>query len=140
MQFNNAARVVVPLSDGGAAAVAGLALLTQDNGTRIDLGLDAAAGALAVPERKASNTPVIILLTDGEPTGATPDEVRVAALRAKGAGMLVYTIGLGTSIDVALMRDVATKPEWFYSAPDTADLAAIYGQIAFEIPCKLEWP
>ena len=140
VQFNNAAHVVVPLSDGGAAAVAGLALLTQDNGTRIDLGLDAAAGALAVPERKASNTPVIILLTDGEPTGATPDEVRVAALRAKGAGMLVYTIGLGTSIDVALMRDVATKPEWFYSAPDTADLAAIYGQIAFEIPCKLEWP
>ncbi|MFN8422125.1 MAG: VWA domain-containing protein [Anaerolineae bacterium] len=140
VQFNNAARLVVPLSDGGAAAVAGLAQLTQDTGTRIDLALDAATAALSVPARKPTNNPVIVLLTDGEPTGATPDEVRAAAARAKGAGMLIYTIGLGSSVDAALMRDVATRPAWFYSAPDTADLAAIYASIAFEIPCKPEWP
>jgi uncharacterized protein YegL len=83
---------------------------------------------------------VIILLTDAAPTGVTPDEVRVAAARAKAAGMLIYTIGLGQDVDHVLLRDVASKPEWYFFAPDTGDLAEIYGQIAYSIPCKPMWP
>jgi uncharacterized protein YegL len=83
---------------------------------------------------------VIILLTDAAPTGVTPDEVRVAAARAKAAGMLIYTIGLGQDVDHALLADVSSKPEWYFFAPDTGDLAEIYGQIAYSIPCKPVWP
>ncbi len=60
---------------------------------------------------------MIILLTDAAPTGVTPDEVRVAAARAKAAGMLIYTIGLGQDVDHALLADVASKPEWYFFAP-----------------------
>ena len=78
--------------------------------------------------------------TDGEPTGTTPDEVRAAAEAAKGDGILLFTIGLGQDVDQDLLRDVATRPEWYFYAPDTSDLAAIYEKIAYEIPCKPMWP
>ena len=84
--------------------------------------------------------PGVVLLTDGEPSGATPDEVRGEAGRARAAGLLVFTIGLGGAVDQPLLRDVATNPAWYFAAPDTRDLAAIYGQIAYELPCRPMWP
>jgi hypothetical protein len=72
--------------------------------------------------------------------GVTPDEVRAAANAAKAAGMPIYTIGLGQDVDQALLTDIASKPEWHFFEPDTSDLAEIYGQIAYSIPCKPMWP
>jgi sugar lactone lactonase YvrE/uncharacterized protein YegL len=140
VQFNTTATVVEPLTGNIAAVTAAVSRLTQAPGTRIDLALDLATAELVGPGRLPGNNPVIILLTDGEPTGATPDDVRQAANRARAAGMLVFTIGLGQAVDQQLMRDVATIPEWYFFAPDTSDLAGIYGQIAYAIPCKPEWP
>lgn len=33
---------------------------------------------------------------------------------------------------------MATRPDWFYVAPDAEDLAAIYRAIAVTIPCLVE--
>jgi len=140
VQFNTAAQVLVPLTGDIPRVSTGLTQLTQASGTRIDLALDAAATELAGPARRPGNNAVIILLTDGDPTGATPDDVRQAAARAKVAGALVFTIGLGQGLDDALLADVASRPEWYYPAPDTSELAAIYQRIAYEIPCKPLWP
>ncbi len=140
IQFNNEALVLEPLSGDIATVSAGLDRLTQAIGTRIDLALQTAQAELTGPARKPENNPVLILLTDGEPTGITPDEVRAAAETAKSAGILVFTIGLGQEVDQDLLRDVATRPEWYFYAPDTGDLAAIYEKIAYEIPCKPMWP
>ena len=140
VQFNSEVKVVVALGDDLAAVTAGLNQLTQGPGTRIDLGLDAARGELTGPAHKAGNNPVLILLTDGHPSGTTPDEVRAAAARALAANLLVFTIGLGTDLDEALMRDIATQPAWYFHAADTGELAAIYAQIAYTIPCRMEWP
>lgn len=98
------------------------------------------SGRLICRNHKPGNNPVVILLTDGAPVGATPDEVRAAAAAAKAAGMLTYTIGLGQGVDHALLVDVASRPEWYVFAPDTGDLAEIHGQIAYSIPCKPMWP
>jgi uncharacterized protein YegL len=140
VQFNIEATVVVPLTDDPGAAVAGLDRLTQATGTRIDLALDVARDVLTGPLRRADNNPVLVLLTDGEPTGTTRADVLAAAARAQSAGLLVFTIGLGTAIDHDLLRGCASRPEWYYPAPDTRDLAAIYDQIAFQIPCVPVWP
>jgi Ca-activated chloride channel family protein len=83
---------------------------------------------------------VLILLTDGQPTGTTGDAVRQAATRAKNAGILVFTIGLGQDVDQTLLADIASKPAWYFFAPDTSQLEAIYKQIAYSIPCKPMWP
>ncbi|MFI0607302.1 MAG: VWA domain-containing protein [Anaerolineae bacterium] len=123
-----------------AAVTAGLDRLTQASGTRIDLALDSVVAKLTGSARRAGNNPVIILLTDGEPTGTTTDAVQQAALRAKATGMLVFTIGLGQAVDEALLGSIASRPEWAYLAPDTSDLAGIYERIVYVIPCKPEWP
>ncbi|MBK8540645.1 MAG: VWA domain-containing protein [Ardenticatenia bacterium] len=106
----------------------------------MDLALDSVVAKLTGSARRPGNNPVIILLTDGEPTGTTTDAVQQAALRAKGAGMLVFTIGLGQAVDQALLGSIASRPEWAYLAPDTSDLAGIYERIVYVIPCKPEWP
>ena len=140
IQFNNKADALVDLTDDPAVAIAALDRLGQATGTRIDLALGAGLDVLTGPNRRAANNPVLILLTDGEPSGTTPEAVRAAAERAKAADLLVFTIGLGQDVDPDLLRDVAGRPEWYFAAPDTADLAEIYGRIAFEIPCEPEWP
>ncbi len=140
LQFNNEATVLEPLTPDIARAASGLDRLSQASGTRLDLALEAAAAELGGPNRRADNNAVIVLLTDGAPTGVTPDEVRVAAAGAKAAGLLVFTIGLGQDVDQALLGDVASRPEWYFHAPDTGDLNRIYEQIAYSIPCKPMWP
>ena len=140
IQFNSEVVVLQPLSADLAGASAALDRLTQATGTRIDMALDAARAELTGPARRQGNNPVLILLTDGAPTGTTPDEVRIAALLAKNAGILVFTIGLGLDVDSGLLRDVAGRADWYFLAPDTSDLQAIYDRIAYEIPCQPMWP
>jgi Mg-chelatase subunit ChlD len=140
IQFNSEAVVLVSLTGDIPAVTAGLDRLTQSTGTRIDLALEAARAELTGPTRKEENNPVIILLTDGEPTLTTPEAVRLAAQRAKDEGHLIFTIGLGEEVDGDLLSDVATRPDWYFYAPDTSDLQGIYEQIAYEIPCQPMWP
>ena len=140
LQFNSEVTVVVPLSDDPVAVADGLDRLTQTTGTRIDLALEAGLVELTGESRRPENNPVLIVLTDGEPTGTTPEEVRAAADATQAAGILVFAIGLGDSLDRDLLRDIASKPEWSYLAPDTSDLAAIYELIVEEIPCVYSWP
>jgi Mg-chelatase subunit ChlD/sugar lactone lactonase YvrE len=140
VQFNETATLVVPLSVDPELAIGGLDRLTQHAGTRIDLGLDAARGEVEGPRHRPRNNAVVVLLTDGRPTVATPADVRAAAVRLQAADVLVFTIGLGSDVDQPLLQDVATWPDWSYLAPDTSELAAIYDDIAYAIPCRLSWP
>jgi hypothetical protein len=48
---------------------------------------------------------------------------------------VLFTIGLGNDLDTEALRGMASKPEYFYLAPDAAALAGIYRSIAVAIPC-----
>ena len=50
----------------------------------------------------------------------------------------IFTIGLGEDLNLAALEAMASKPGYFYRAPDSEDLAEIYGAIAVEIPCPAE--
>lgn len=50
--------------------------------------------------------------------------------------MPIYAIGLGQDVDQVLLADIATKPEWYFFAPDTSDLAEIYSQM---VPKSRSW-
>jgi collagen type VI alpha len=81
------------------------------------------------------NVPVLVLLTDGR---ANPEPAEVAVERAAAAkadGITVFTIGLGNELDFDALARIASRPEFFYHAPDAADLAAIYAAIAVTVPC-----
>ncbi len=139
VQFNSEATLLVPLTDQPAAAIAGLDRISQAGGTAIDKALLAGAAALQVPQRRPSNNAVLVLLTDGEPTGTTREQVLAAAVTAQEQA-LVFTIGLGQAVDQELLRAIASRPSGFFYAPDTSQLAIIYAQIAYEIPCRPGWP
>jgi uncharacterized protein YegL len=79
---------------------------------------------------------VIILLSDGEANvsdvvNLSPNNYAISRSNiAKLDGTIIYSIGLGTSIDTNLMKKVATLPSYYYSSPTGNDLSTIYLQIA----------
>jgi Mg-chelatase subunit ChlD/DNA-binding beta-propeller fold protein YncE len=131
--FNLGSTLVQPLTGDQLALVQALDRLPTGTGTRIDLGLDLAIDEL---ERRApGHLPVIVLLTDGRQAGAPESTAVDAAARARAAGVAVFTIGLGSDADLALLARLAEDPSRAYRAAGEADLAAIYRAIADSIPC-----
>jgi hypothetical protein len=59
------------------------------------------------------------------------------AQELKDKGVKIYTIGLGT-VDESFLRDnIATGPEFYYYAPTSDQLSAIFNKIAKEIRLRL---
>lgn len=79
---------------------------------------------------------VIILLTDGETNISdvktlTPNQYAISRSNiAKLDGTIIYSIGLGNSVDANLLKSVATLPSYFYHSPTGEDLTNIYMEIA----------
>jgi len=137
VSFNGSAARVLALSGDRARVAPALAGLSTGAGTRIDLGLAEAAGTLAEGGR-ADAQAVVILLTDGLQTESEAPNAAVVA-RAEGlkaGGALVYTIGLGGTIDRELLRAVATSADRYYESPTTDELAAIYRAISARLACE----
>lgn len=133
--FDDAASLRVGLTGNGAVLRSALNDLPMAPGTRIDAGLDAARSELRGPSRRSAARPVIVLMTDGQPTRSTVGRVVAAADAAKRAGATLFTIGLGPDVDPALLKLVATSDRHFYQAPGAEDLARVYRTVAGVIPC-----
>lgn len=58
-----------------------------------------------------------------------------AAEAARGAGITLYAVGLGPSLDAAVLRGVAGDPARYYPAEDPDLLGAIYADLARRVPC-----
>ncbi len=135
--FNAEAAVWQPLTRDQSRLLLALERLPQAPGTRIDLGLGLAGEALAGPGRDVGHLPVVILLTDGRPSGTTGAAVLDAALALRRNGVVLYAIGLGDDVDRELLAEVAGTPQRLVLAPDAAALERIYVDIAGELPCLL---
>jgi Mg-chelatase subunit ChlD len=132
--FNSQAQVLAPLGDDRAALLAALDRIGLERGTRIDLALDGAGGLLSGPSVRPLNNQVIVLLTDGRPDQGQEGATLEAARRA-GVGREVYVIGLGDAVGADLMRQVASRPETYLSAPGPQELRMVYEAIAGQLPC-----
>jgi len=60
------------------------------------------------------------------------------AAQAKQAGVVIFTIGLGSDLDDAALAAIASQPSYFYRAPTAEELHDIYRSIAVAIPCPAE--
>jgi Mg-chelatase subunit ChlD len=137
--FNAEATVLQGLTadrDAVVRALAGLAD-TQAVGTSIYRGLAAARAELEGPRHRPDNNPSIVLVTDGRHNDPLHglDDVRSLAAAILADGIEIVTVGLGTDIDDDLLRDIASTPDYYFRAPDAADLLDIYREIARLIPC-----
>lgn len=140
VQFNDAAALLQDLTADAAAARHALDRLTMGQGTRIDAGIGVAQAILTGPRRRPDAHPVVVLLTDGRPTRSSLSDVILAGERLKRAGASVFTVGLGPDVDPALLQVIATNPGFYFFAPGTGELSAVYRTIAKKIPCPRTWP
>jgi hypothetical protein len=79
----------------------------------------------------------MIVLTDGRANPVPVDVAVAEATRTKDAGVTLFTIGLGADLDFAALTAMASRPAFFYSAPDGEALAEIHRGIAVAIPCPV---
>ena len=133
--FSETAERLVPLGTDLTEALGRIDRLPQREGTRIDAGLRAGLAELEGPARKADNSAAILLLTDGQPTRGSAEEVRAVARAAREAGVTVFAIGLGSDVNPDLLQAVAGGRGRYFRAPQAEDLEAIYAEIARVVPC-----
>ena len=136
--FSSDAWVLAPLMSDRAAIERALEGIQTDQLTRIDRGIEVARGELGSPRHWRSNTPVLILLTDGRANPGPAVAAVEQAWLAKDAGVVVFTVGLGSDLDDDALAQMASRPGYFYTTPDAEDLADIYRAIAVSIPCPAE--
>jgi uncharacterized protein YegL len=134
VRFDAEAEVACELTAGRAVVEAAIRNLTSRSGTHMDKGLRTALAELQSPRHLERNMSVMILLTDGVQTGTPGEELRAAA-EVRSAGVRLYAIGLGADVDAAALREMAGDDSRYHFAPDSADLAQIYAEIASDILC-----
>lgn len=132
--FNDRAWVAAGLSGDGEALMGAIDGISTAPYTRIDLALEQAVAALQGAGTRANARKVVVLMTDGQPTRTTPEQVRAAGAAARSLGS-VFVIGVGGDIDVQLMIDVAGAADRYYPVDDAEALGRIYTQIAERTRC-----
>ena len=97
--------------------------------TSITLGLQTGQTELVSARHNPQALPVMVLLSDGLPTGTdSRSNALSAATQAKNAGTRIFTVGLG-GVDPALMSAIASAPGDYFYTTNSAQLTALFDAI-----------
>jgi Mg-chelatase subunit ChlD len=135
VSFAAEAQTVLDLATDPASVERALSSLEPGRQTCIPCALEEAEAAFERAPAHEDAVRAIVLLTDGRSNPRPVDEAIPIAERMHAAGITIVTIGLGDELERDALREIASWPSGFYEAPDAEDLAAIYEQVAVEIPC-----
>lgn len=112
--------------------------------SRIELGISTATVHVVGRRHRTENRPVIVLISDGQANPVPGAEAVQAATDAREAfGILIYVIGIGPSIDEAVLKAIATDASRYFFVPDIEQLRSEFAELAStKIPCAREnyWP
>ena len=133
--FDGAANRVWPITANLPLIAEHLAAIRTGSGTRIDLGLEEALREIGFRSRPGSQR-VIVLLSDGLPTGGTARRARDVASIARSSGVTLFAIGLGGDADAGFLTGLAGDSKNVFLAPTPGDLEAIYRRVAGQLPCR----
>lgn len=95
-----------------------------------------ATAEFASPRHSLDARKVLVLLTDGKTNVPAPNPEAYAldlAKKAQAAGITIFTIGLGNSVNQDFLAQAASDVKQRYLAADTRSLDAIYRSISFSI-------
>lgn len=132
VDFDHVASVLHPLSvmDSKAArraAKAAVNRIDDEGGTDLSAGLDAGIEELT-RNRVEGRQQFLIFLTDGE-----GNYDPASAQRARAAGIKIYTIGLGSEINPAILEEIARDTGGrYYPVEDAESLTALFEKIFTE--------
>ena len=109
--------------------------------TNISDAINVSQSELQSSKNISSSVKIIVLLTDGVATRPLKSgdikypeiSAQQQALSAKSQGTRIFTIGLGKDINAEFLKQVASEPQDYYSAPSAKDLSNIYKSIATKI-------
>ncbi len=132
VSFNSLATVNHTLTQNGGAVKTTVDSLNAGGMTNIAEAINDAHSELLSTRHNTSNTPVIILLSDGSQTVA--GDPLAEAAQAKADGIRIISIGMGYA-NTNVLQAVASSPGDYYYAPTSADLNHIYNMIAVSVGC-----
>lgn len=98
--------------------------------------------ARVLPLASGTSMKVVVAITDGLNTVFTgsagdshdDDSTREICQAMKADDITIYTIGLGPSVNTALLRDdCASRPEYYFYAPTSDDLRRVFQAIGADI-------
>ncbi len=112
--------------------------LVADGGTPMNEALTDAGADLV--DNNDSGNPIMVFLTNGEPTSTTPGTVSSTADGLKTDGITIYAIAYGSGANEDLMENISSPPkiddgsitaddEFAYLAADIGDVKSVFAQI-----------
>jgi len=123
VSFDQTITVDLPLSTDKAAGEAAVRALVPGSNTVL---FDAVLEGLAEARKAATKRLALIVLSDGKDTRSRATLAEAAA-EAKSEGVAVFTVGLGTAVDAAVLRELAESTgARTFSASGPDDLLALY--------------
>ncbi len=131
LSFSDIVSLDAALTNDEALLLDTLDRIRADGRTDIAGALERALEHLGQDARPEA-LPVVLLMTDGNPSRTGQpyvDAVRQGA-RARGRGALTYAIGLGDDVDAELLTAVVGAPERYFFAPTPEELDPIYQQLS----------
>src|SRR5262249_38390300 len=100
--------------------------------TSISLGLQTAQSELSSTRHHPQALPVILLLSDGNPTGSdTISNALYWAGQAKNDGTLIFTVGLGT-VNASLLQGIASTTNDYSFTTNSAELTKLFNAVSTE--------
>jgi Mg-chelatase subunit ChlD len=135
--FNEQAVLAQSLTGDKSLLKAAFGTVQTAQHTRISEGLRVARTELSSDRRNSAHRGAIVVLTDGRANPETPQAAVAEAEAARAAGVTVFAIGLGRpdDLDQESLREIAGRPEYYFTTSDARALTAIYEEIARSMPC-----
>ena len=124
VDFDDFGRLLQGLTSDKALLRSAIDQIDSSGGTNIGSGVEVGLDALAA-NTDDTRAQILILLTDGE--GAYTHDLTD---RASRDGVVVYTVGLGPSVDATLLTEIAQRTGGSYHAvADAGDLPDVFREI-----------
>jgi len=142
-QASNCPTAMMPLTSEWSALHAKIDAMQPSGNTNVTIGLAWAWQAISPVEPMNAPSPapdldkVIVLLTDGQntqnrfttSTSSIDSRTEKACANAKAANIKIYTVRVIDG-NANLLRNCATKPDWFYDVDKAEELNAVFASIA----------
>jgi Flp pilus assembly protein TadG len=142
-QANNCPTAMMPLTSDWAALHAKIDAMQPAGNTNVTIGMAWAWQTISAlePMNAPSTSPdldkVIVLLTDGQntqnrftsSTSSIDSRTEKACTNAKADNVKVYTVRVIDG-NATLLRNCATKPDWFYDVDEAQQLNSVFASIA----------
>ncbi len=142
-QAANCPTAMIPLTNDWTALHAKIDAMQPAGNTNVTIGMSwawqtiSAVAPMSAPSPAPDLDKVIVLLTDGQntqnrfssSTSSIDSRTEKACTNAKADNIKVYTVRVIDG-NAALLRNCATKPDWFYDVKEADQLNVVFASIA----------